>query len=114
MTLAGCASATAQRDDADNRTALAADRYKCPTGCGTIINIEADHGSARTCQVCGHEVETGELSEILDTEFVRPEEYRQMSCALYRFIYLSGPPTYRGSSRIRSATFYREFDPDEL
>lgn len=32
----------------------------------------------------------------------------------YRFIYLSGPPTYRGSSRIQSSSFYRQFDPDDL
>lgn len=32
----------------------------------------------------------------------------------YRFIYLSGPPMYRGSSRIGSSSFYRDFDPNDL
>jgi hypothetical protein len=32
----------------------------------------------------------------------------------YRFIYLSGPPMHRGSSRIRSSSFYREFEPNDL
>lgn len=54
----------------------------CPAKCGEIIHIDADHGSHRTCATCEHEVTSKELSETLETEFVRHEDYRQMSCAL--------------------------------
>ncbi len=32
----------------------------------------------------------------------------------YKFIYLSGPRMFRGSSRIGSSSFYRHFDPNDL
>lgn len=32
----------------------------------------------------------------------------------YKFIYLSGPPMFRGSARIGSSSFYRHFDPNDL
>ena len=53
----------------------------CPTSCGAIIRIEADHGSHRECSECGHEVTHDELSDALSTEFVRHEDFIQMNCA---------------------------------
>lgn len=54
----------------------------CPAECENKIHIEADHGSARTCSSCGHEVSPDELGEILGTEYVDPLDYTQMNCAL--------------------------------
>lgn len=32
----------------------------------------------------------------------------------YRYIYLGGPAVYRGTSRISSSSFYRQYNPDDL
>lgn len=55
--------------------------FTCPAQCGATVNVEADHGSDRSCSECGHEVTGEELDSVLSTEFVRHEDYRQMSCA---------------------------------
>mgnify|MGYP003381811704 CR=1 FL=1 len=55
----------------------------CPGDCGTTLHIEADHGSDRTCETCGHEVSTSELGEVLDTEYSDPSDFHtQLNCAM--------------------------------
>lgn len=46
----------------------------CPGQCATVLHIEADHGSDRTCKTCGHEVTTSELTDLLDTEYSDPSD----------------------------------------
>lgn len=55
----------------------------CPGDCGTTLHIEADHGSDRTCETCGHEVSASELGEALDTEGYDPSDFpTPMNCAM--------------------------------
>lgn len=55
----------------------------CPGQCGTTLHIEADHGSDRTCETCGHEVTTRELADALDTEYSDQSDYEpQINCAM--------------------------------
>jgi hypothetical protein len=54
----------------------------CPAGCGVKIHIKADHGSDRTCPDCGHVVTADQLEAILRTEYIDPDDYTRMNCAL--------------------------------
>lgn len=54
----------------------------CPAECDATLTIEADHGSDRTCEKCGHEVDEGELAELLETDAQSFEDYTQRNCAL--------------------------------
>ena len=88
---AGCGFAAAEVDDVSDLLHSLSCRVcgltggylqmPCPSGCGHDITIDADHGSHRQCEDCGHVVSQEELTDALSTEYVAHEDFVQMNCA---------------------------------
>ncbi|GGH39948.1 hypothetical protein GCM10010973_36080 [Cribrihabitans marinus] len=54
----------------------------CLAECGTLLHIEAEYGSDRTCPNCEYDVTADDLAEVLDTEGCDPSDFHMpINCA---------------------------------